>query len=76
MDSGLMVAFLFVSQLFLRRISGDDIAWENEPLQSLVRDKQLSVYQHNGFWAPLDTLRDKVRLEKLWADQAAPWKVW
>ena len=68
--------FFVCEPTVFERISGDDIAWENEPLQSLVRDKQLSVYRHNGFWAPLDTLRDKVRLEKLWADQAAPWKVW
>jgi glucose-1-phosphate cytidylyltransferase len=48
---------------------------EVEPLERLARERQLVAYQHRGFWQPLDTLRDKNRLESLWAD-GAPWKVW
>jgi glucose-1-phosphate cytidylyltransferase len=45
-------------------------------LEGLARDSQLSVYRHGGFWAAMDTLRDKNMLEKLWAEGQAPWKTW
>jgi glucose-1-phosphate cytidylyltransferase len=45
-------------------------------MERLVRERQLSVYLHDGFWHPIDTLRDKRVLEELWATGAAPWKVW
>lgn len=57
-------------------IDGDDAVWEREPLENLARAKQLSVYRHRGFWAPMDTLRDRVYLEDLWASGNAPWKTW
>jgi glucose-1-phosphate cytidylyltransferase len=57
-------------------IEGDSTVWEREPLEGLARDKQLSVYQHSGFWQPMDTLRDKIHLEDLWASGNAPWKTW
>lgn len=57
-------------------IEGDQTAWENEPLKQLATDGQLTVHQHEGFWAAMDTLRDKNRLEELWAKGQAPWKVW
>ncbi|TCP59807.1 glucose-1-phosphate cytidylyltransferase [Rhodovulum bhavnagarense] len=60
----------------LDRIEGDQIPWERAPLESLARDGQLSVYRHDGFWAAMDTMRDKNRLEALWAEGNAPWKVW
>ncbi|WP_422040717.1 glucose-1-phosphate cytidylyltransferase [Roseibium sp.] len=60
----------------LDRIDGDDVPWEAEPLESLARDGQLGVYRHDGFWAAMDTLRDKAQLEKLWQSGTAPWKVW
>lgn len=60
----------------LRYIQGDATVWEREPLESLARDNQLSAYTHNGFWQPMDTLRDKLRLEELWQNGAAPWKLW
>jgi glucose-1-phosphate cytidylyltransferase len=60
----------------LRHIQGDDTIWERGPLESLARDGQLSGYIHNGFWQPMDTLRDKVKLEDLWQTGKAPWKVW
>ena len=60
----------------LARIEGDDTHWEREPLESLARDGALSVYRHEGFWAAMDTLRDKTRLEALWESGAAPWRQW
>jgi glucose-1-phosphate cytidylyltransferase len=57
-------------------IAGDDIPWEAAPLESLAADGQLSVYRHSGFWAAMDTLRDKNQLEDLWLKGRAPWKVW
>jgi len=60
----------------LRYIEGDDCIWERGPLENLAKDGQLSAYSHNGFWQPMDTLRDKIKLEELWQDNKAPWKVW
>lgn len=57
-------------------IDGDHIIWEREPLESLAAEKQLAAYKHNGFWRPMDTLRDKTLLEELWKSGRAPWKVW
>ncbi len=58
------------------RIKGDATTWEAEPLEGLARDDQLAAYVHEGFWHPMDTLRDKKYLEHLWADGSAPWKIW
>ena len=56
---------------------GDDTTvWEQEPLQGLAEQGQLHAYQHDGFFQPMDTLRDKAYLEELWADGQAPWKTW
>jgi glucose-1-phosphate cytidylyltransferase len=57
-------------------IDGDATVWEQEPMQRLAADEQLSVYFHRGFWHPMDTLRDKRYLEALWAKGQAPWKIW
>lgn len=57
-------------------IDGDDTIWERGPMEHLARDGQLSAFRHNGFWLPMDTLRDKMLLEDLWARNVAPWKVW
>jgi len=57
-------------------IAGDATVWEQEPLEKLARDNQLSVYFHKGFWQPMDTLRDKRHLEALWSSGKAPWKIW
>lgn len=56
-------------------ISDDQTVWEKDPLESLAEENQLSAYRHKGFWQPMDTLRDKNFLEKLW-EKEAPWKVW
>ncbi len=57
-------------------ISNDATVWEREPLEQLAHSGQLSAYAHRGFWQPMDTLRDKMKLEELWQAGAAPWKVW
>jgi len=57
-------------------IDGDDTVWEQGPLERLSARCQLSAYKHEGFWQPMDTLRDKQHLEALWDSGAAPWKVW
>ena len=60
----------------LDRIDGDDAIWEREPLDSLAADDELSVWKHEGFWASMDTMRDKAYLEQLWESGSAPWKIW
>ena len=55
-------------------IDGDDIVWEREPMERLAREGQLSAYRHNGFWQPMDTLRDRMVLEELWESGTVPWK--
>lgn len=57
-------------------IDGDKTQWEREPLERLAKDDQLMAYKHTAFWQCMDTLRDKRRLETLWQDGTAPWKVW
>lgn len=57
-------------------VAGDATIWEREPLESLARRGQLTVYKHRGFWRPMDTLRDKTQLEELWQHGRAPWKTW
>ncbi len=57
-------------------INSDAVYFEQEPLEELARERKLCAYKHNGFWAPMDTMRDKEYLEKLWQSGKAPWKVW
>ena len=57
-------------------IADDSTVWESEPLEKLAFMEQLSAYKHDGFWQPMDTLRDKNYLEDLWKNGKAPWKVW
>ena len=57
-------------------IDDDATVWEKEPLEQLSKENQLSAYRHNGFWQPLDTLRDKNSLEQLWLTKNAHWKKW
>ena len=60
----------------LDTIAGDETLWEREPLETLAARGELQVHLHDGFWQPMDTVRDKQQLEELWATGAAPWKVW
>lgn len=57
-------------------IQGDKTPWEGEPLETLAKENKLSAFKHSGFWLPMDTLRDKMKLEELWNSGNAPWKVW
>ncbi len=68
--------FFVLSPAVGRRIDGDETVWEREPLEALARDGQLSAYRHDGFWQPMDTLRERNHLEELWDAGRAPWKVW
>lgn len=65
--------FFVLHPRVLDRIAGDEMPWELEPLVGLARDGQLGAFQHNGFWQPMDTLRDKKQLETLWMSGKAPW---
>jgi glucose-1-phosphate cytidylyltransferase len=76
-DNGLINGGFFVLHpRVLDRIKDDQTPFEAGPLESLARDRQLSAYRHNGFWHAMDTLRDKVTLENLWASNRPPWRVW
>ncbi|KKL77050.1 hypothetical protein LCGC14_2038790, partial [marine sediment metagenome] len=76
-DNGMVSGGFFVlSPKVINYIHNDNSSWEGAPLQRLVSEKQLKVYKHEGFWQPMDTLRDKQHLEHLWQSGNAPWKVW
>lgn len=76
-DGGMINGGFFVlSPKVLNRIEGPETLWEQEPLKSLAVDGELMAFEHQGFWQPMDTLRDKTLLEGLWANNKAPWKTW
>ena len=76
-DGGMINGGFFVlSPTVLHLIAGDHTVWEREPLEALAASDHLRAYAHEGFWQPMDTLRDKVLLEEVWASGNAPWKVW
>jgi len=68
--------FFVLSPEVLKHIDGDGCTWEQGPLNSLAEEDQLMAYEHHGFWQPMDTLRDKIYLEKIWDAGEAPWKIW
>lgn len=68
--------FFVLSPKVIDYVAEDSTIWEREPMEKLASDGQMSAYKHDGFWQPMDTLRDKVLLEELWASGNAPWKVW
>lgn len=68
--------FFVLEPEVLNFIEDDSCIWERQPLEHLAKIGQLSAYQHHGFWQPMDTLRDKNKLEELWQTNQAPWKVW
>lgn len=68
--------FFVLSPKVASYIDDDLTLWEQGPLERLAHDKQLGVFKHEGFWQPMDSLRDRNLLEQLWASGAAPWKVW
>jgi glucose-1-phosphate cytidylyltransferase len=68
--------FFVLEKEIFRFLSGDDDVWEQEPLRRLCEEGQLAAYRYEGFWAAMDTLRDKNYLEELWSSNRAPWKKW
>jgi len=76
-DGGLINGgFFILSPQCLDLIAGDQASWEGEPLDRLAKMGQLMAFEHDGFWQPMDTLREKNLLENLWASGSAPWKKW
>lgn len=77
MDGGWISGGFFVlSPTVLDYISADEEMWEHGPMEKLVEEGQVAAYKHPGFWHSMDTLRDKQRLEELWSQGKAPWKIW
>ncbi len=68
--------FFVLSPKVLDYIEGDESVWEKDSLERLALEGQLAAFRHLGFWKPMDTLRDKILLDKLWSAGKAPWKVW
>ena len=68
--------FFVLSPKVIDRISDDQTVWEREPMEQLAREDQFRAFFHEGFWQPMDTLRDKALLEELWQSGQAPWKLW
>jgi glucose-1-phosphate cytidylyltransferase len=68
--------FFVLSPKVIDLIKDDSTIWERKPLETLAISGQLQAFMHNGFWQPMDTLRDKQHLDDLWAGGKAPWKVW
>jgi glucose-1-phosphate cytidylyltransferase len=57
-------------------LDGDATVWEQEPVRKLAADGELACYRHDGFWRPMDTLRDRTSLEELWSSGSPPWRIW
>ena len=68
--------FFILSPKVIERIDGDNSIWEQEPLRGLAEDGELMSFKHEGFWQPMDTIRDKIKLEGLLEQDKAPWKTW
>ncbi len=68
--------FFVLDRKVMRYIDSDETLWERQPMERLAADGQLMAFRHEGFWQPMDTLREKRHLEELWSSGRAPWKVW
>lgn len=68
--------FFVLEPSVLELIGDDATAWEGEPLEKLAACRQLAAFEHDGFWQPMDTLREKAQLEAMWQSGEAPWKIW
>jgi glucose-1-phosphate cytidylyltransferase len=68
--------FFILSPKVLDLIEGDNTSWEEEPLSHLAQNNELMSFKHDGFWQPMDTLRDRNNLEDMWSQNLAPWKTW
>ena len=67
--------FVFEPEIF-DYLHDDSTVLERTPLETLAKEQKLAAFKHNGFWHPMDTLRDKKHLEDLWTSEKAPWKIW
>lgn len=68
--------FFIVNPAALDYIDNDQTSWEREPMERLAANNQINAFFHDGFWQPMDTLREKMMLDELWQTGRAPWKVW
>lgn len=68
--------FFVLEPAVIDYIADDSTVWEREPMERLAQEGNMAAYRHTGFWQPMDTLRDKMMLEKLWASGQPPWKLW
>ena len=68
--------FFVLNKKIFKNLKDDFTVWEKEPLENLSKENQLVAFKHDGFWYPMDTMRDKVYLENLWDKNKAPWKIW
>ena len=68
--------FFVLSPKVINYIDGDTTTWEQEPMEQLAREGQFTAFRHDGFWQPMDTLRDKMYLQQLWQSDQALWKTW
>ncbi|MGZ3744005.1 MAG: glucose-1-phosphate cytidylyltransferase [Pseudobdellovibrionaceae bacterium] len=76
-DGGVINGGFFVlNSKVIEYIKEDATIWEKEPMEKLAADGQMQAFVHQGFWQPMDTLRDKKHLEELWNSGKAPWKIW
>ena len=76
-ESGWINAGFFVlSPKVIDYIADDHTIWEREPMEKLAAEKQMCAWRHDGFWRPMDAMRDRIVLEEIWAKGKAPWKVW
>jgi len=75
-ESWVNAGFFVLSPEVGKYIDGDDTIWESGPLEQLATTGQIGVHLHRGFWQPMDTLRDKLMLERLWVSGSPPWKIW
>jgi glucose-1-phosphate cytidylyltransferase len=74
--SWINAGFFVLSPKVIERLEDDSTVWERGPMESLARDGEMQAFFHDGFWHPMDTLRDKQYLENLWLSGKAPWKQW
>ena len=75
-DAWINGGFFILSPSVIEYIESDETLWEREPLERLASENQLACYRHDGFWQPMDTMRDRKVLEELWASGRPPWMIW
>lgn len=75
-DGGINAGFFVFEPSIFKYIDNDQSILEKEPLENLAKDHQLSAYKHEGFWQPMDTLRDKIKLEEMWESENCDWRKW